>query len=679
MEKTPHVLGQVPFLRFLAPFILGIYASNSIQIEPVGYFWIAPIVCIILLYIWNIIPHLNSRKHLWEKGFLIFLFFLSFGISLSKSHQKSLFSPDFEKMEWYTGIVVDHSPSSKERQKYVVNIDAGYADSCYHKMRETIVLYTQDALRSELIFPGSRISFVEKPNEIRPPQNPGEFDYKRYMLRKGIKYQLYSRQFIKVENTPEHTLKTRLFIFRSNLLDKFQQYGISGDEFGVLAALTLGEKDYLSDEIKSGFTNTGAMHVLAVSGLHVGIIYIIFMLLLKPLGRNPKYKIVKSLIVIAMLWAYAFTTGLSPSVLRATTMFTFLAMGEGLKRKPSTYNSLATSAFVLLVLNPNLIYEVGFQLSYLAVFSIVFFQPRFSKLWTPRTKAGNYIWQLFTVSLAAQIGTSPISIFYFNQFACYFWLSNFVVIPAAGLILYTTTVFFLVSFVPALGVLVGGFLKWIIRIMNFGILTIEKLPYALISDIWISQSELIVLYLITICTSILFFYHKKWAIFATLSSIIMCLSINCYQEIEKENQQVIIFHQNSKKMLISFILGQELFYASEDEDQASYEKRIIENTCKVYGIRNVSKINNWEKSAATPVVYDDKVFVFQGISIGMPYQDKELPVDIRYQRNLKLTLSAKNHKNRIIYIKSINSKAKKAEEEPTEYDIQKDGALSLVL
>lgn len=677
MDKNISILGQVPFLRFLIPFILGIYLSNKISIEHIGHLWICPIICVILLSIWNLILSTKTRTLIAIKGLLITLFFLSFGTAITSNYQRSLFSPEIDKMEWYTGIVSDQSPASNERQKYVVNIDAGYADSCYFNIHETVVVYVKENELSDTIIPGSRISFREKLSKIEPPKNPGEFDYQSYMLRKGIRYQLYSRGCIKIENTREHTLRTKLFLFRMKLLNRFKQYGISDNEFGVLAALTLGEKDYLSDEIKEGFTNTGAMHVLAVSGLHVGIIYVILMFLLKPLCRNQKYKIYKSLVAIVMLWGYALTTGLSPSVFRATTMFSFLAIGEGLKRKSSIYNSLCTSAFVLLLFNPNLLFEVGFQLSYLAVFSIVFFQPKFGQLLKPKTLAGNYLWQLFTVSLAAQIGTSPISIFYFNQFACYFWLSNFVVIPAAGLILYTTTLFFLVSFIPTIGLWVGTILKWIIKAMNWAILTIEKLPNALISDIWISQGELVALYIIFASCTLFIIYRKKWAIFTSLLVLIGFISDNCYREIKKNNQQLIIFHQNSKNMLISFVCGKELVFASENEELTPYEERIIENTCKNYRIRKAKKINDLENNTNSWICKYKETFVYQGFRIGTVQANKKLSLDAQYEKNARLTLSSKKPIKNIFISKPADSETENGKTELLEYNLQKDGALSV--
>ena len=178
------------------------------------------------------------------------------------------------------------------------------------------------------------------------------------------------------------------------------------------------------------------MHVLAVSGLHVGIIFFILNFLLTPLNRNKRLLKIKLFLLVGALWFYAFLTGLSPSVMRSCTMFSFIVVGENLNKRTNIYNTLAASAFLLMLINPLIIFGAGFQLSYIAVISIVFFQPRLAALVAVKNRILKYVWDLFTVSVAVQIGTAPISIFYFHQFPVYFWLSNFIVIPGAALILY---------------------------------------------------------------------------------------------------------------------------------------------------------------------------------------------------------------------------------------------------
>jgi len=183
------------------------------------------------------------------------------------------------------------------------------------------------------------------------------------------------------------------------------------------------------------YSSAGVIHILAVSGLHVGIILLILQLLLRPLEYLRKGRFIKTLIIVALLWCFAIIAGLSPSVVRAVTMFSIVAIGMNMKRPTSIFNTLAISMFILLLLKPMFLFDVGFQLSYLAVFAIVWIQPLLYKSWTPKYKGVDYFWQIFTVTIAAQIGVAPLSLFYFHQFPGLFFLSNLVIIPVLGLIL----------------------------------------------------------------------------------------------------------------------------------------------------------------------------------------------------------------------------------------------------
>lgn len=328
-----------------------------------------------------------------------------------------------------------------------------------------------------------------------PTGNPDAFDYGTYLQRKGIGGSAYvsNCQWQLVGHSSQRSLFALADDCRQYLLNVYTRLGITGDEFGMLAAITLGYKDALTSDLRESFSTTGAMHVLAVSGLHVGIIFFIISMLLKPLERRKRLRPLKSLISLLFLWFYAFITGLSPSVLRATLMFSLMALGGLFGRKSYTYNTVFVSAFLLLVFRPNLLFDVGFQLSYSAVLAIVFFQPKMVSLICVENRFLRYIIALLAVSLAAQIGTAPFAVYYFHQFPNYFWLSNFVVIPAAALILYTTVILFVVSWIPGVNIVVAFLLKWIIKVMYALIAGIEHLPLAL-SPMWIDGWQVLLLY-----------------------------------------------------------------------------------------------------------------------------------------------------------------------------------------
>ncbi len=304
------------------------------------------------------------------------------------------------------------------------------------------------------------------------------------------------------------------------MLDIYTKLGIDGDEFGMLSALTLGYKDALAPELRESFSTTGAMHVLAVSGLHVGIIFVVFGFLFSFMDRWRLGKRLKPIVIIFLLWCYAFITGLSPSVLRSSVMFSCMVLSGVFGRKSNTYNNIFLSAFFLLFFNPNLLFDIGFQLSYSAVLAIVYFQPKIAGLIYVKNRWLRWAWELAAVSLAAQLGTAPFSVFYFHQFPNYFLLSNFVVIPAATLILYAAVALFVFSPVPYVNVAVAFVLKWILKIMYACIVWIEHLPYSL-SIVWIDGWQLLSLY--AALFAVMWWLDKKS--FVSLAAVVCLLLI----------------------------------------------------------------------------------------------------------------------------------------------------------
>jgi len=288
---------------------------------------------------------------------------------------------------------------------------------------------------------------------------------------------------------------------RDRLLDIYRRNGLEGDAFDVLSALTLGYKKSLDPETRQLFSSTGAAHVLAVSGLHVGIVYMVFSLLFGFLRTRRSTRILYVAAALLLLWCFAFITGMSPSVRRSALMFTVVLAGENLRRPANIYNTLALSAFILLVSDPNLLYDAGMELSFAAVAGIVFFQPRLRTLFQFRNKAANWLWDLFTVSLAAQLTTFPLSSYYFNQFPLYFWLSNFIVIPAAlvfivlgMLILATAPAVQLSGFLTAMA---GLLVKGLLRVLE----CIGDLPGSLLSGFSFPASSLFLSFALILLTA----------------------------------------------------------------------------------------------------------------------------------------------------------------------------------
>jgi competence protein ComEC len=272
---------------------------------------------------------------------------------------------------------------------------------------------------------------------INAPLNPHQFDYRDYMKSLGIAHRmrLSAENFVMVKN-PERSVYGMAAMARHRIIGKLREADFGKEELGIIQALLLGRRNDISSETYDNYKNAGAVHILAVSGLHIGILLLLLQFLLRPLERWPRGKTIKLVLIVALLWGFAFLAGLSASVVRAVTMFSFVAYALFLNRPGNTFNILALSMFfILLAINPLLLFQVGFQMSYAAVFAIVWIYPLLQGFWNPKNRIVRYFWQLLSVSIAAQVGVLPISLFYFHQFPGLFFISNLLIVPALGLIL----------------------------------------------------------------------------------------------------------------------------------------------------------------------------------------------------------------------------------------------------
>jgi competence protein ComEC len=348
------------------------------------------------------------------------------------------------------------------------------------------------------------------PSEIPGPANPGEFNFKRFMGFRGVDVQDFPRSdsIRLIGNEPGSVFLSHAIKVRQWADAKITSVVKGEREQATATALVLGVTDGLDNELLTAYASTGALHVLAVSGLHVSIIYWIILLVLKPLDRTRPLKWLLAFISVFVLWSYAFVTGWSPSVLRAVTMFSFVAFSRPWRQSTNIYNTLASSMFCLLLYDPFFIMSTGFQLSYIAVFGIVFLQPRLYTLWEPHGRLADEIWKLSTVSIAAQLATLPIGLFYFHQFPNYFLPANLVVIPVSFVVLVTGLAVGVFAFIEPVIVVLGWLLTWSVRLMNTLVIAFGQLPYSVIDRIYLDQWQALLLAALIGTVSLLFVQKK---------------------------------------------------------------------------------------------------------------------------------------------------------------------------
>jgi competence protein ComEC len=485
------------------------------------------------------------------RTFLSWIFFFFIGVWIvfltNSQNHKNYFEKFVSKKNTLVFVIDKVLKSGKYQDKYIVEVVQ--VDS--YKTRGKVILnIKKDTLVSNFEVGNklvSRTSFLD----VKSALNPHQFDYKNYLFKQDVFKQVFreNKQINKLlEN--HFSLHRIAFLFRNKIQKKLQKYHFTKDELGVINALLLGQRNDLSTELKNDYIRAGAIHVLAVSGLHVGIVLLLLSFFLKPLERLKKGKIVKAIVLILFLWGFAFIAGLSASVVRAVTMFTAVAIGQSFQRKSIVEHSLIISMFVLLICKPMFLFDVGFQLSYLAVFGIVWLQPEIYKRWTPKWKFIDYFWKLGSVSMAAQVGVLPISLYYFHQFPGLFMLSNFVIIPFLSAILMGGFFLIILALLELLPDVFVTFYGTIISLMNQFIHWVSEQEEFLLSEISVSFYLLLGLYLFII---FLFQYFRKQSLKKLLYvgfSIIVIQLIFIGEEYQKTQKKVlVVFHQNRKSII----------------------------------------------------------------------------------------------------------------------------------
>ncbi|HJX71345.1 MAG TPA: ComEC/Rec2 family competence protein, partial [Bacteroidales bacterium] len=430
-------------------------------------------------------------------------------------------------------------------------------------------------------------------HEIEGPKNPYEFNYKRWMQHRGIVLATYLSGTSWQKTGRKMGFQTFISDLRHRVINIYEESGIVKDELAVLSALTLGSRDSLSDEVERSFAISGAMHVLAVSGLHVGIIFMILNVLLSFMQKFRYGRSISSILIILFLWGFALLTGLKPSVARAVFMFSIIQTGKSLEKPPDIYNTISLSAFFLLLINPYQLADVGFQLSYLAVTGIVFFQPKIYRLLYFKKSMIDKIWQLFTVSLAAQLVTAPLTIYYFHYFPVYFWLTNLFVIVLTGLIIYMAVFQIIIFLLHLPHLFTGGILNFLLKLLNGLTYQIHCLPYSLVENINISLFETILFYVIIISMTI---YLMKSSQKALIWSFVVLLVMTVYETavaFNTETQNRVVVFNVKNNSAVGLISGRKMVLLTDDSAVSNISESFqVKNYLIKRGIKRIVHVRN---------------------------------------------------------------------------------------
>ncbi len=557
-------LRDKPFLRLIIPFCLGICCGeNPLPTELPPSLWVVPAMATLMLAFSR-----YQYRFRWVFGVVLICCLFCGGFFLSTRFNE-LGSPDhFSKksssISRFVAEVTD-APAYGTRIKIPLRILAT-GDSMI-PVTGNLILFLDKMPDSTTIKYGDRIVVTGETRPTEPAKNPCAFDYARYLHFRNIHHQCFARNtdVVVVSSGHGNWWQRNAYEWRDYLLGILKKHFPTTDEYAVASALLVGFKDDLSDEVQLAYAETGSMHALAVSGTHVGMLYAGLIFMTEKLKLRGKWRRVETIAILLAIWAFTFLTGASASVLRASVMFTVYMLAKSLYRQSSAWNILPVSAFFLLLNNPYLLFDAGFQLSYAAVAGMVFFYPRMYRMFPPGPRWTDEGLKILLTGVSAQLGTLPLSLYLFSQFPVYFWLSGWIVVLGGAIFLWGGSLLILADSVwPAAAGFAGKVLYFMILYMNKVIYAIQELPLSVISGIWIPAWVAGAMYAAIIFLGGLIVWRRGSWFVALLAIVAVLGCYRLYARAQKQDQRVMtVYHLSKQKRLIDFFDGNRAFTLSD--------------------------------------------------------------------------------------------------------------------
>lgn len=566
--------GEIPFALPLLPFISGI--STGLWWWPVVSAYLLTVVFAILICVFIILNLAYQPLKLYQRlqwlGTLVISLTLFTGGWLSTTlHNELNTSNHFSKTK-AEALLIQLSSEPKVGSRYLRFTATVKQTITHHKLYSSsgnllvIAPVTEQTRKWRY---GDELIINANYATVAPPYNPAEFNYKQYLAYQNIHYQAFVNpgKFVLVQQQAGNNLIAYALRLRQVLAQRLKTGIRDTNASAVASTLILGYKADLSNDVLQAYSKTGTIHVLSVSGAHVAIIYALISFLLGIFNYHQRGRWLNASLAIVLIWAYALLTGFSPAVCRAALMISLFIIAKTFYRHVSTLNILAASAFLLLLLNPFLLADVGFQLSYLAVFGLLAFQPIIYQQLQINNKWLNKLWYLCSASIAAQLITFPLSVYYFHQFPVYFLVSNLFIIIPTEIIMITGTAYLLLYQIPYLSVVLGRLLECTIIGMNKGLSWMEHLPYASAGGLWIDLLELILLALAVVLAVVFLYSRKAVYIISVLACCLMvCISIG-FKKYKAESTNSLVFFNLKKNSGIMFKSGRKSVVLTNADDK----------------------------------------------------------------------------------------------------------------
>ena len=564
-----HIWKKAPFIRFLIPLMAGIILQWHLQIPP-GILWILLMVSAITAIAFFFIPYFERYKLSLLNGLSVSALFIAVGGLLSWyeniPHDDNWFGRKYNSESPLVVTLLEHPVEKTKSYKANASVDYILNNESGIKTEGKIILYfKKDSSFSNLPY-GSQLVITKPLQEIKNSGNPGGFDYKRYALFQGITHQVYLKEneFEVLQTTRKNFFKQFINSSRTKVLSILRT-NIKGEkELGLAEALLIGYKNDLDKTLVQSYSNTGVVHVIAISGLHLGLIYWLLTWFFKPLQKR-KLRWLRPVFILSGLWLFSLLAGGQPSVLRSAVMFTCIVIGDSLEKRSSIFNSLALSALLLLCINPYWLWDVGFQLSYAAVLSIVIFMQPIYNWFYIKNKIFDFIWKLNAVTIAAQILTVPIGVYHFHQFPITFLFTNLLAVPLSSLILLEEILLCIVSFIPPVAAFIGKMISWLIWLMNSYIEQIEKLPFSLWDGLQISILQALLLLIVASGFGFWLMEKSKPGFKYGMIAVFGFIGLRTVSFIQASNRQQLIVYNIPQKQAIDLIEGRKYLFVGDSD------------------------------------------------------------------------------------------------------------------
>lgn len=560
---------KAPLLRILLPMLAGIllqwYLSFSLLYIVLG------IISFLTAYlIFYFLKHAFKYRLSWLQGISLQLLIVTCACLLTWQKDSR------RKENWFGNYytsgnhlllklqepVVEKANSFKAEAE-VLAVIAG--DTAYSSSGKMLIYFSKSDTVAALAY-GQQLLIKQHLQPIKSAGNPGSFNYKRYAGFQQIHYTVYLKpeNFILKGKPGGNAFYKFIYAARAYILKTIETYvGADKDITAIAEAMLIGYKENLDRDLLQAYSNTGVVHIIAISGLHLGLIYVMLVFIFDRLPLLKKSILIKTLLLIACLWLFAILTGASASVLRSAVMFTCVAIGKNFFKQSSVYNSLAASAVILLVYNPYLLWDVGFQLSYLAVLGIIWLQPFIYRWFYFKYKAVRYVWAMVSVTLAAQIAAFPICMFYFHQFPNMFLFTNLFTVPLAEVLLISEIVLIAFSWNAMLAGFLGKWVGFIISIMNGIVNFFSNFSFSVTDNIYASKLSTFLLYafIISFCCWLIY-KNKKWRTAGLLFAVLFVgFYVLAYFQLQK--QEKLIVYNVSKYSAIDYIQKDKYFFIGD--------------------------------------------------------------------------------------------------------------------